>query len=182
MFKKFTEGLIFGGGFAISFVFVWYVSAYLIYPMFIGPNIEKSINERLSEDIQIKPSVSSNSEVFSGSEKPFHELSLNEQIQKSSVIALAKYEPSSDGKMKAIITEFLKKDSDVTFYYNLGDEYASSSYYPKENISYGDGLVMFFSGSPLIMKMSLTYSGNRITGLGDLPIRLFRKKCEDSNA
>jgi hypothetical protein len=182
MFKKFTEGLVFGGGFAISFVFVWYVAAYLIYPMFIDSKIEQSLNERLSEDIQIKPPASSTHEVISGSGIPFHELSLDEQIQKSDVIALAKYEPGSDGKIKAIITELLKKDPGVAFYYNIGDEYASSSYYPKGNTSYGDGLVMFFSGSPLIMKMSMTYSGNRIRGLGDLPIELFRKKCEDLNA
>ena len=32
MLKKFTEGLVFGEGFAISFVAVWYFAAYFITP------------------------------------------------------------------------------------------------------------------------------------------------------
>lgn len=183
MFKKFTEGLVYGGGFAISFILLWYVAAYLITPMFIGSQVEQVTNKHLSDlDAKTHSSTPRSTEALRETGIPFHELKLEEQIKKSSVIALAKYEPSPDGKMKAVIKEFLKKESGVTLYYNIGDEYPSSSYYPKANTSYGDGLVIFFTGSPATMKMSMSYDGDRIRGLGDLPVELLKKKCKEPNA
>lgn len=316
MFKKFKEGLVFGGGFGISFVAIWFISAYVIFPKFVVPHIEQSISETQSDfepsssikdvadwnalnynemiqkasaiivlrykqekdglmsayvaeiykkepSVEVKEKIGnrredsdyysrggngrdrdgaiilltgspakerstlylydnrlagaddmpvsillkkfndaksqkhkSQSEIESqnpisdsnqteGMEKPgkpFHELSLDDQIKQASVIAIAKYEKSSDGKMKAILKEFLKKEPGTTIYYNIGDEYPGSSYYPKENTMYGDGVIIFFTGSPATMKMSMTYSGDRIRGLGDIPIELFRKKCNDKNA
>lgn len=183
MFKKFTEGLVFGGGFAISFVAIWYVAAYLISPMFIASRIEHEANKHLSElGANIQPSKPGSAEASRESAVPFHELGLEDQIKNSSVIALAKYERDPDGKMKAIIKEFLKKEPNVTIYYKIGEEYPSSSYYPKDNTSYGDGVVIFFTGSPATMRMSMSYSGDRIRGLGDLPLELFRKKCKEPNA
>ena len=177
MSRKFTEGLLFGAGFGVSFIAISYMAAYLIYPMFMrwqlnSVDIPSSVSEK-----QI-PTIN-NAQVSKNDEIPFHKLKLEEQIKKSSVIAIAKYVPSSDGKMKAIIKEFLKKEPGVTIYYKIGDEYSSSSYYPKENTNYGDGVIMFFTGSPATMKMSMTYSGNRIRSLGDIPIELFKKKCRN---
>ena len=114
--------------------------------------------------------------------KQFHELGIDEQIKKASVIALARYERASDGQMKAIVKEFPKKEPDVQLYYSVGDEYRPSSYYPREKTHYGDGVVIFFAGSPATMRMSMTYSGDRIHGLGDIPIELFRKKCREPGA
>lgn len=181
MFKKFTEGLVFGGGFAVAFVAVWYIAAYLITPLFVASQFERAASKQPS-DMQgtIQPSEPGRAEFFHELATPFHELGLDEQIKKSSVIALARYESSPDGKMKAIIKEFLKKDPNVTIYYNIGDEYPSSSYYPKERTSYGDGVIIFFAGSPATMRMSMTYSGDRIRSLGDLPIELLRKKCKEN--
>ena len=183
MLKKFTEGLVFGGGFGISFLALWYVAAYLITPMFFGSQIEQVTNAQLSElDANAPASISQSPNSRPEAGPPFHELKIEEQIKKSSVIALAKFELSSDGKMKAIIKEFLKKEPDVKLYYNEGDEYASSSYYPTDKTSYGDGLVIFFVGSPATMRMAMSYEGDRIRGLGDIPLELFKKKCEEPNA
>ncbi len=183
MFKKFTEGLVFGGGFGISFIFLWYIVAYLIYPIFVTPHIQESVSKQMSEFESQVPSHMSNQNVISGKLRiKFHELSLEEQIKTASVIAIAKYEKSTDGKMKAIIKEILKKEPGTTVYYEIGDEFPGSSYYPKENTMYGDGVVIFFTGSPASMRMSMTYSGDRIHSLGDIPIELFKKKCEDPNA
>ena len=110
-------------------------------------------------------------------EKQFYELSPEEQIARASVIVLAEYEPSSDGKMKAVIKEFLKRDEGITFYYELGDEHPSSSYYPKEDTKYGNGLIIFFEGNPASMRQSLSYYGDRINSLGDMPLELFKSKC-----
>lgn len=171
--KKFTEGFLFGGGFSISFIIVWYLSAYLITPLFIDTQISSSSysnhQNTSSTENYIEPAQST--------VKPFHELELNEQIQQSSVIALAKYEKSPDGEYRAIIKEFLKKSPGTEIYYDIGDEYKQSSYYPDSNKVYGDGLVIFFVGSPAKMRLSMSFDGDRIRGLGDLPVKLLRKKC-----
>ncbi|MCG7993944.1 MAG: hypothetical protein JAZ06_00825 [Candidatus Thiodiazotropha taylori] len=110
MFKKFAEGLVFGGGFGVSFIFLWYVAAYLIYPIFVTPHIQESVSLQMSEiESKLPTSMSSRNVIPDKPRIQFHELSLEEQIKTASVIAIAKYEKSSDGKMKAIIKELLKK-------------------------------------------------------------------------
>ena len=47
---------------------------------------------------------------------------------------------------------------------------------------FGDGAVVFFMGSPATMKMAVTYTGDRIHGLGDIPIELLREKCKEDSA
>lgn len=181
MLKKFTEGFVFGGGFGVAFLGLWYVAAYLITPKFAESQIEQLTNKHLS-DLGAK-TQSTNPKSLGTLRVPeshFYELKLEDQIKKASVIALAKYEPSPDGKMKAIIKEFLKKEPGTTIYYKVGDEYAASSYYPKDKTTYGDGVIIFFVGSPATMRMSMTYQGDRIHGLGDLPLELLKSKCKDS--
>lgn len=167
--KKFFDGLVFGLGFALSFILIAWLAAFLV-PMLIRP-----------EGGTASVGVSSHTPSINKEHGPaFHELPLEEQIRKSSVIALARFEPAPDGKMKAIFTEFLKLDPGTMFYYKKGDEYPSASYYPKEGMSHGDGLVVFFVGSPASMRMSMTYSGDRIHSLGDIPLELFRQKCDEN--
>jgi len=170
MLKKFFDGLIFGSGFSISILLVLYLALIFLTPFSLhsrveGPNPISALSQLEEEE---GPS--------------FHELPLEKQIEKSSVIALANFEPGEDGKMKAVFTEFLKRDPNVTFYYEIGDEYPSASYYPRENTLHGDGLIVFFIGSPASMRMSMSYSGERIGGLGDLPLKLLREKCSDGGA
>jgi len=181
MLKKFTDGLIFGCGFTISFLAIWYIATYTLYPRLIS-SITKSANQQLSQEGFSIPSEQTAPDTKRQLSKPFHELSVEEQIKNASVIALARFEKSPDGKMKAVIKEFLKKDPGVIIYYNIGDEYPSSSYYPNENRGYGDGVVIFFTGSPASMGMSVTYTGDRISGLSDIPIELFKQKCKEPNA
>jgi len=186
MLKKFTDGLAFGGGFAISFIALWYFAAYFIFPMFANSYTERFIGDEIPSSIthsqSTQPPCENTSNIGNSLVIPFHELDLDDQIKLSSVIALAEFVPSTDGEMKAIITEFIKKEPGTIIYYNEGDEHTNSSFYPKENTRHGDGLVIFFTGSPAKMKMSMTYSGDRILGLGDMPVKLLRQKCEDGNA
>jgi hypothetical protein len=177
MLKKFTEGCVFGCGFAFSTIALYCLVIYMFFGSFIQStryitpkNLPSTQSNHSQAEIYQPDSVEKN-------EKPFHDLNAEEQIQKASVIALAKYEKADDGKMKAIITEFLKKNPNTEIYYNVGDEYTSSSYYPSDKHGHGDGVVIFFVGSPAEMRMSMSYRGDRITGLSDIPIKLFREKC-----
>lgn len=181
MLNKFKEGLVFGGGFAISFIGIWYMAAYFITPFFVDSQID-NINEMQRSLSSSSSNTPAQILTTSQPQKQFHELSSEEKIQTASVILLAKYEPSQDGKVKAVISQFLKKDDNVSFHYNIGDELVSSSYYPRENISYGDGLVVFFAGSPPSQKMSMSYEGDRIRSLGDMPMELFKSKCNPDEA
>ena len=180
LFKKFLDGLGFGTGFGISFSVIWYISAYLIYPNLIEAQIEEGFKTPSNVSVETNPSdtaISIPQSFQSG--KRFHELPLDEQISESTVIAIARYETSQDGRMKAVIKEFLKKKEGVKIYYDVGDEHSSSSFYPEEGTSYGDGVIIFFTGSPATMKMSMTFEGDRIRSLGDIPLNLFKEKCKE---
>lgn len=111
--------------------------------------------------------------------RPFYELPLEEKIEQASMIAVAEYQEGSDGRMQAIITDILKKGPDTVSYYDVGDEHPMSSYYPVEGRDRGDGVILLFTGSPARMGVSMSYRGERISSLGDMPLSLFREKCEE---
>jgi hypothetical protein len=168
--RKFLEGLVFGAGFTIAVGLVAWLGLGLLTPVFFArsaPVISSGVTTTAPEP-----------DTFPQERGPaFHELPLDEQIRQASVIAIARYEPAPDGQMKAVIKEFLKNDPDTTLYYKIGDEYASGSFYPEAGAERGDGIVIFFQGSPAGLTMSMNYSGDRIPGLGDIPMALFREKC-----
>ncbi len=180
MLKKFADGLAFGAGFSISFVVLWLIATIVIYPLYF----ESQMSDISGAEIVFPDKNDDNSltayPAFDG--EPFFDLSIEEQIAKSSAIALVKYEPTNDGRMQAIIVEYLKIQPGTEIRYAVGDEFRDSSYYPNENEKRGDGAVIFFSGSPATMKLSTSVYGDRVTGLNDIPLALFREKCNDSAA
>lgn len=175
--KRFTEGLLFGAGFAVSFTIVWHVATYVVFPATVGLKIEKEANKQLSEF----NSKSGPPEVRRGMKRRFHEMRPEESIAAASAIALAKYEPAPDGKMKAVITEFLKKEPDAKVPHDIGDEYPSGSYYPKENVRRGDELLIFLEGSRFREVRSMAIYDGRIAAWGDMPMELFRQKVKESS-
>ena len=131
MLNKFTEGLVFGSGFGIAFLTLLFAAAYIGLPMFFFAKMSNATTDYASSknaksQICALPSPGKSPE----SSQQFHELKYEEQIKKASVIVLARFEPSPDGRMKAIIKDFLKKDPGTEIHYKVGDEYASSSYSP----------------------------------------------------
>lgn len=167
MLRKFIEGLVFGAGFAIAVIIIGLVGASAMFSM--------RPSSRWSASYSVPMNDTHGTDEGDG--RPFYELPIEEQIEEASVIAVARFEPAEDGRRKAVMTELLKRKEGTTFHYDVGDEYSPASYYPKEGMSYGDGIVIFFEGSPAMMRRSMTYSGDRIGGLGDMPLKLFRDKC-----
>jgi hypothetical protein len=168
MTKRFLEGLALGAGFALAFLAVL-ATGLLVVPITFSSR--PTVVEGPSASFSPPPLPSQLS-------PNFDDLPIEEQIKASSVIALARFEAAPDGKQKAIIREFLKKAPGTEIHYEVGGEYPRASHYPTEGRSHGDGVIIFFVGSPAEMRMSMSYHGDRITGLGDIPIELFRKKCE----
>lgn len=107
----------------------------------------------------------------------FYDWPIEKQIKEASVIILTGWE-KDDEKLKCIVKEILKIKPGTTFYYEVGQEYASHNRYPKEDTCYGDGEIIFFTGSPGSMRFSTTYKNGRILGMGDMPIELLRKKID----
>ncbi|MCW9046923.1 MAG: hypothetical protein OQK46_02500 [Gammaproteobacteria bacterium] len=177
MLKRFIDGIIFGGGFAISFVFIWYLASFLIYPMFAESYSVQYSNVET-------PGISENKNLTivnsNEPETPFHELSLEQKIKTASFIALAEYEESLNGEQLPIIKEFLKENSNSEIYYKVGDEYKTYSNYSQTGNDTNSKLIIFFVGSPATMRYSTTYSGDRIHSLGGIPEKLLRDKCKKS--
>jgi hypothetical protein len=45
MIRKFLEGLVFGGGFGISFIAIWYIAAYIVTTLMISSEVNISSDE-----------------------------------------------------------------------------------------------------------------------------------------
>jgi len=118
----------------------------------------------------VSPGISSVDYAPSDEFANFHEWPVEKQVQSASVIAFTAYK-REDGKLKSIITSIPKQKPGIVFAYKVGDEYTSASRYPREGTTYGEGEVMFFTGSPPMMRYSAGYYEGRVPGLGDIPLR-----------
>lgn len=172
MFRKFVEGLVFGAGFAIAFFILAAVAGSMMFSSLPSRSWSTSV------PVPMEGAPDSDD----GDSRQFYELPIEEKIEAASVIALARFEPAEDGRKKAVLKEILKKNEGTTFYYDIGDEFGPLSRYPKENAGYGDGIIIFFEGSPAMMRSAMTFSGDRIAGLGDMPLELLREKCGEEES
>jgi hypothetical protein len=103
----------------------------------------------------------------------FERMSLQKQIQTSTVIVLSKWEKSGNFN-KCIITDILKHEPGVQFEYQVGDEFRPASLPNRQNTDYGDGQVIFFDGSPARLRYATSYSAGRIDALGGLSVDSLR--------
>lgn len=104
----------------------------------------------------------------------FHDWPIEKRIEMASVIAIARH-VTEGSRVKAIISEILKQKPGARFYYKVGDEYAPGGHFLKEGTHYGDGQLIFFTGSPASMRYSVTFTGDRIGGMGDMPLEMLRE-------
>ena len=182
MLKRFLDGVIFGGGFAIAFVAVWHLYTYYALPSVVESKLATASRyDTLASSEQPSTSADPATQVRLETE-PFHEMPIDAQIDRVSVIAIARFEQDEKGQPIAVLDEILKKDDGVDFYYTVGEEMHSERFMAQRSHADSDGIVMFFVGSPARQKYSITYSGERISGLGDIPVRLFREKCGAEDA
>jgi hypothetical protein len=97
-----------------------------------------------------------------------------QRVRSASVIVLAKWERSGS-TLRCVISEILKRAPDTAFYYKVGDEYSALNQRVRDNADFGEGEVLFFNGSPARLELASAYRGDRITGLGDMPISMLRE-------
>jgi len=104
----------------------------------------------------------------------FDRLSPEQRVQFASVIALAKWQRSGS-TLKCVISEIVKQTPNTVFYYKVGDEFRAGNQRATENADFGDGEILFFTGSPARLELITAYRDDRITGLGDMPISTLRE-------
>jgi hypothetical protein len=104
-----------------------------------------------------------------------------EQIRSASVIAFADWQKSGS-TLKCIISEIVKKVPDTAFYYKVGDEFRRGNQRVSGDADYGDGQVLFFTGSPATFQSAVAYRNGRITAMGDMPVSEFRDVARRSSA
>ncbi|WP_043309373.1 hypothetical protein [Pseudomonas sp. ML96] len=106
----------------------------------------------------------------------FYELPLQQKIEKASAIALIRNDIASDGTLRPIIQEFLKKAPDASITYAVGDEFEKP--FLRNQTSYGDGAIVFFLGSPAKITHLIQFSGDRVLQLEDISLTQLREKCK----
>jgi hypothetical protein len=124
---------------------------------------------------EIGSSVSSSPEEFNN----FYDWPVEKKIESASLIAIGKYQKSGD-TLKCVISEILKQRPGTLFYYKVGDEYPNGNMHIHVDTKYGDGQIMFFTGSPAGFRYGCSFTGERIGGLGDMPMPQFRELVQKS--
>ncbi len=180
MFKRFIDGLVFGAGLSISFVVVWVISTTLLLPFVLENTYEGLSNTSIPAPSE--PTSSRDWASESGDVAPYHQPTIDERIAESSAIALAVYEKSTDGRMRAVITEYLKLEKGTEIKFSVSDEHPVSSYYPVEGESRGDGLIIFFKGSPAAWSGTTSVYDGLLKGMNNIPLELFREKCVEGTS
>ncbi|WP_444892948.1 hypothetical protein ACJJIE_21660 [Microbulbifer sp. TRSA001] len=107
----------------------------------------------------------------------FHELSVDEMIEKATVILTVRYEPGEDGNYKSVVEDILKQEDGVDLYYGVGEVYEENTHDKMSDDFTPKKAVVFMQGNPASMRYSITYSGERIRGLGGISLDLLKEKC-----
>jgi len=174
MIKKFFEGFSFGAGFSLAFILLVAASSYLFLPWGYRTEVASAENTNKESVPLLLPQ---------SNDKPqFSELSTEEKIKTSAAIILAEYQAAPNGQMQAIVTKIIKSSSDPEFHYEIGNEHGPSSYYPKENETRLEKILIFFKGSPPRQALSMAVYGNRILSLEGMRLEDFIQMVRDTGA
>jgi len=161
--QVFLKGLVFGLGLVVALSL-----SYGVYRVSSGFTLNPAPAATPSE---------SQASDLDRTQPDFSDLSIEERIARSSVIFVGRFEDAPDGKQRAIISEVLKRDDGAVFPFSLGDEYHRASIYPEPGVNYGTGVIVFLTGKEASFKASVSVHADRVFGLGDMPLDLFREKC-----
>lgn len=170
MLKKFLLGIVFGTGFTIAVLCLYTVWMFYVLPPLLTQNMssEVTITEN-TEKKNLYPNTPN-----------FHELSVDEMVEKSTAILTVRYEEGENGNYKSIVEDILRKDDGIELYYRVGEVYEEDSHYKITDNHIPKRAIVFMQGSPASMRFSTTFSGERIRGLGGISLSLLKEKCNDT--
>lgn len=166
--------MLIGLGISISFVIV--VSLYFL---FVVPSLFNPQKISTHREVVTLPTEAEYPYI-----ENYYELSLDDKIANSTSIIVTEISRNENGIYESRVSEILKKQDGVDLYYEIGDIYNDHSDYSRHEemkVQVPKGLIVFMTGNPAQMQFSTSYSGGeRISNLGDIPMALFRDKCEKS--
>jgi hypothetical protein len=147
MIKQLLKGILFGVGFSVALI-----AAMEIYSKISPPDYQRDHSSTI------------------GLSNEWNSYSHDEQIKKSTAIAVARYTESNDGSYVATISEIYKDNESVMLNIKIGDSYESLRFYPRKDNRLRSGVLIFFTGSPAIERATLYLYDDRIIGYGDMPL------------
>lgn len=167
---------------AIALIALVVISALpLIAPGFYFRTVTDDATAALTSPNPVPPSEGPT--VSLQSEYPdFHRLPIEEKVKAASVVALGRYERGDGSTLRAIVTEIVKKTPGTVSYFDVGQEVPNASLLLRPGTNYGDGALIFFAGSPAMMRESYSVSKGRISGLGDVPVDRIREMARATDA
>ncbi|HKJ60968.1 MAG TPA: hypothetical protein VKA94_03090 [Hyphomicrobiales bacterium] len=165
---RFIGGLLFGAGFLVSFAILYFFALSITEPHMDRIFGDKSVGYSTGHDR--KDSISS---------EEFSRLTADKKIARSSVVMITRYVPSETRKrVQVVAKDIFKKRLDIKFKYHANDRIEAVEFYPHAGTPYGDGSVIFFTGIPPAEKLEITYTGDKVAGLGSVPLDELQNLCE----
>ena len=111
----------------------------------------------------------------------WNDLSVAERIDRSSAVALVRFEKKDEGLMSAYVENILKKESLVELPVNIGDRLENSDYYSQGGYQRDrNGILIYFEGSPGKERSKSYLYEDRIASSGDMPLEIFFKEIQTS--
>lgn len=162
MIKKLLQGFMFGTGFTVAVILViWIVNI---------------------SDISFtsEPKVISSEESVTFKEKVnWRNLNLTSKIEKTSGLALLRFNEGKDKHMEAYVEKVFIKDKSLKLPVEIGQRVESSDYYAQEGYSSNrNGVLLIYSGNPPKEMEGAYLYKDRLIGLQDMPLNLFIEKFD----
>ncbi len=107
----------------------------------------------------------------------YQEPPIEKLIDDASVIVICTHKIVGD-RLTCTITEILKQASDAYFPFKVGDEYKKAGQQIEQGLSYGDGVVIFFTGPNTSERYSFAYSDGRMHAYDGMTLNMLRDKVE----
>lgn len=160
MIKKLLQGFVFGIGFMVA---VLLIISLVNLSGISFTNESKAVNSGASEAYKDKAD--------------WRELNLTDKIEKTSGLALLRFNERENKHMAAYVEKVFTNDKSVKLPIVVGQRIEKSDYYAHEvHLNNRNGVLFIYSGNPP-KKMEGAYLYNdRLVGLQDMPLNLFIEK------
>ena len=155
---------------------VWVVCGVVVVA-FAAPWLGYLLSRPSSEPTTI-PGGASDLPLAEGSniDNDFHARPVEEQVQRATAILLTQRR-EQNGRHVQVVTEVLKRAPNVRLYYGLGEEVPTLSHAVRPDCDAdceGEGQVVFMTGNPATMTLSMSFRNGRVGSLGDMPLTELR--------
>ena len=159
MFKKLMNGFVWGVGFSLALILLFFVASITFFNVKPGPAY--GVDQRKAMEERIK----------------WQELSDEQKIRTASVAVIVRYEKGEGLHMKAYVDRVLSKSEDHALPYVVGSRLETEDYYSQAGrVRDRDGVVVMFGGNPINDLGSIFIYDDRLSAMGNMPIEVFANK------